>query len=217
MSSSDRKFSLREFRLSGWGQKKEAGENRRLLLLSQEMSRYSDRLDILRPRSLRSASLGVGHSLSFLEIVVTHSFEVRIVEENVFAGSSINETETSVRQPFDRAFCHRLSDPKKSVSAESPETTGSGCPTADSFFTLRGKKIQGGDTSRPKSEICGQSGSIAGRPQRRGGWNWSTSRIVAENVADWPARSRQSGFVGGACQSVKWGVDSPAFSSGHGG
>lgn len=73
----------------------------------------SNRSDILGPWPLRSTSLGVGHSLSFLELLVAHSFEVGHVEEHVFAGSVIDETETLVRQLLDRAFSHPQSDSQK--------------------------------------------------------------------------------------------------------
>jgi hypothetical protein len=55
------------------------------------------------------------------------------VEEHVLVAAifSFNETETFVRQSFDRAFCHFLSPFLKSVSAALPDTTGSGCLTAE--------------------------------------------------------------------------------------
>ncbi len=87
----------------------EADEIRRLLCL---LNRFQclDRLDVLGDWPLLPMSFGVRHLLSFLEFFECHPFEVRRVEEQVLVGPCVDKTKTSVRQPFDRAFCHLQSD-----------------------------------------------------------------------------------------------------------
>lgn len=52
----------------------------------------------------------VGDTLSFTKFFVAYPFKVGHVKEHVVACSSVDETETLVRQPLDRTFCHLQSE-----------------------------------------------------------------------------------------------------------
>ena len=88
---------------------KKADEIRRLLSF---LNRFPclDRLDVFRSWSLWSLSLIERHSLSFLEIVIAHPFEIRTVEKHVLTVPQVDETKTFVCQLFDCTFCHLQSD-----------------------------------------------------------------------------------------------------------
>jgi hypothetical protein len=71
-----------------------------------ECTRCLNWLDVFGTWPFRSTSVGICHSLSFLELFECHSIEVRRVEEQILFGPGVYKSKTSVRQPLDRAFCH---------------------------------------------------------------------------------------------------------------
>jgi hypothetical protein len=78
----------------------------------------------------------VGHSLSFLEFVITYSFDIRHVKKHVLSGPSVNETKTLVRQLLDCTFSHHQSDSnKKLYFAALLDTTGSSYFSRNADFT----------------------------------------------------------------------------------
>jgi len=64
----------------------------------------SDGSNVFRSRSLGSLSFREGDLLSFVKIFESHSIEIRHVEEQVFARPSVDKTESSVSDFFDRTF-----------------------------------------------------------------------------------------------------------------
>jgi len=69
----------------------------------------SYRTDMFCAWPFGTASLGIGHSLSYLERIEGYAFNARLVEEQVFACFRQNETKPFVRdQTLNRAFSHVL-------------------------------------------------------------------------------------------------------------
>ena len=64
--------------------------------------------DIFRARSFRALPDRERHSLTFAEFFETDTVKVRHVEEHVTAGSGVNESESFIRHPLDRAFGHNI-------------------------------------------------------------------------------------------------------------
>jgi len=65
-----------------------------------------DRLHVLGPRSLRTLTLRERDPLSLPEVLETDAFASRHVEEEIVAGTGLNESEALVRQTLDSAFSH---------------------------------------------------------------------------------------------------------------
>lgn len=63
-------------------------------------------LDVLGTRSLRTTTFGVSDLLTFLKIVELYALEGFGVKEDVFVRRRLDESETFVRQLFDRTFSH---------------------------------------------------------------------------------------------------------------
>ena len=79
----------------------------------------SDRFSELRQpnifggRPLGAAAFREGDALSLLKFFVLNSFEARVVEEQIFAPASVDESKAFFRQFLNRAFCHFRRIPKK--------------------------------------------------------------------------------------------------------
>lgn len=56
--------------------------------------------------TFRALADGVGHSLTFAELIESNAVEIRHVEKNVSAVVRGDEPETLVRHLLDRAFSH---------------------------------------------------------------------------------------------------------------
>jgi len=55
---------------------------------------------------LRAAAFREGDALPLTKVFVFNSFEARVVEEQIFAPASIDESKAFFRQFLNRAFCH---------------------------------------------------------------------------------------------------------------
>lgn len=90
---------------------------------SAENQLVSER-DILSARTLGASTFGVGHALTFTEIIEIHSLKTRRVEKQVFASSSVNKTKSLIGDSFDRTLCH-LFIPKRCLGCEPDDSAAS--------------------------------------------------------------------------------------------
>ena len=91
------------------------------------------RFDIFSARTFGAAAFGVCHPLAFSKLIEGGSHNIRRMKKHVLFGSGVNKSETLVRQPLDRTFCHcnQLLKkkvfgccPTKSVQAAPPQYMG---------------------------------------------------------------------------------------------
>jgi hypothetical protein len=62
--------------------------------------------NVFRTGTLRALSGIELNLLTLTEVVVGDALDARVVEEHVVSGAGINETETLVSKPLNRAFSH---------------------------------------------------------------------------------------------------------------
>ena len=121
--------------------------------VSSSLSSISDGLDVFCSRPFRSPSFRVGHLLSLVQFVESHTFDAGRVEEYVLVASGGDESKPLVgQQSLDRTFCHFVAFLKKNVSAACPEQMRSDSSTAKvraarplqhaSYNKLTQKKVQ---------------------------------------------------------------------------
>jgi hypothetical protein len=64
------------------------------------------RLDVLGTRPFFALAFRVRDPLAFMQVVETAILDARRMKEEVFVAACLDESETLVRQFFDRAFGH---------------------------------------------------------------------------------------------------------------
>ena len=81
----------------------------------------SDYRHVFGTRAFLALGFRERHSLTFLEIIEAHTFETRVVEEQIFVPANVDKSKAFVRQFLNRTLSHFVQLSKK-FSAVLPET-----------------------------------------------------------------------------------------------